>query len=127
MVVLPRYKLGVGQRLRYHMSIAGNGEAQANGIRRPSRFSTDWNFYVIARRLEGLWRIVFSESRTQEIESASGGRTNRTIDNDGFFDIADDGRLVENWTITPLANPTAIFPQLPAGQSQIASGWHSML
>jgi peroxiredoxin len=99
----------------------------ANGAAGGSTCSIDWNFQVIARHADGACRLVFSESRTQERDSASGGRTAETIDTDGFFDIRDDGRLVENWTITPMANPTMIFPRLPADRSQIAAGWHSTL
>ena len=127
MVKLPRYKLNVGQRLRYRMSDEPAGQAQACGTHGWSRFAIDWDFHVVAHHADGYSRVVFSETRTQETGSAAGEPTIRTIDCDGFFDIADDGRLIENWTITPLANPTIIFPQLPRDQFQVSSDWHTTL
>jgi peroxiredoxin len=125
MTELPRYNLGVGDRLTYRMT--GDANRPANGAGGSSRFSVDWDFHVVACHGASSWRLVFSESHTHEHDFASGERTTRTTDMDGFFDVTDDGRLVENWTITPMANPAIVFPQLPAERSQMASGWHSSL
>ena len=125
MTELPRYNLGVGDRLTYRMT--GDANRPANGAGGSSRFSVDWDFHVVACHGSGSWRLVFSESHTHEHDFASGERTVRTTDQDGFFDVTDDGLLAENWTITPMANPAIVFPQLPAERSQIASGWHSSL
>ncbi|MEX0613969.1 MAG: TlpA disulfide reductase family protein [Pirellulales bacterium] len=127
MIALPRYKLNVGDQLTYRTTCASDGERQSNGSGRSSPFAVEWNFYVIARDANGAWRIVFSESRAPEDEFALGEGAAHRIDCDGFFDMDDDGRMIENWTITPLANPTVVFPRLPADHSEIASGWHSTL
>lgn len=125
MVLLPRYKLRVGSQLRYRLS-AGLAD-HATESQTHSSFCVDWDFHVVARHANGYSRVIFSECRTQDSGPRSGKPTLRRLDRDGFFDIDDSGRLVENWTITPLTDPSPIFPQLPEDQSQFESGWTSAL
>jgi hypothetical protein len=124
---LPRYKLGVGDRLRYRLSSEADNGPQQNGAAGGTHCFIDWDLCVVSRDADGLWRVVFSERRTQEHGRGRGGRTIETIDKDGYFDLAEDGSLVENWTITPLSNPTVFFPRLPADRKELDSGWQSTL
>jgi peroxiredoxin len=87
----------------------------------------EWIFYVIAGQAGGRWRIVFSENRSRRRPPAAGEQAAQTVANDGFFEITSDGLVEENWTITPLANPTTIFPRLPSDRGEMESGWHSSL
>jgi peroxiredoxin len=128
---LPRYKLAVGDQLIYHLagerSVGSAAHGGGGNGGRPSGYSIDWNFHVVACDATGAWRLVFAERRGQLRDGAAVVHGAHTLDMDGFIDIWNDGRLAENWTIMPLADPTAIFPRLPADRAQIAAGWDSTL
>jgi hypothetical protein len=124
---LPRYKLGVGDQLTYRTLVEPCNGSPASGSGKDGSLSVEWNFYVVGRLANGFSRLVFSEHRTQKHPPAAKERVASSLDSDGYFDLAEDGRLEENWTITPLANPAVLFPRLPADRSQIETGWSSML
>ena len=46
---------------------------------------------------------------------------------DGYFDLAADGRFVENESIQPMANPTALFPPLPPPGHDLKTSWEAAL
>ncbi len=92
-----------------------------------SRLAIEWEFSVISHQSDRGWRVFFTDSRFEESGLLAGEGPICNSYQDGFFDISDDGRLIENWTITPLANPTPIFPQLPKDPGECDTGWHSAL
>jgi peroxiredoxin len=127
MSIVPKYKLEVGSRLRYRMSDEAAGGAASRESAEESRLAIEWDFSVISHHRDHGWRVFFTESRAQESGTLAGKGLIRNFYQDGFFDIAEDGQLIENWTITPLANPTPIFPQLPKDPGECETGWRSAL
>ncbi len=125
MIELPRYKLRVGDWLRYGLTDASREGEPADRAGGRSSFAIEWEFHVTARQAEGRWRLVFSERRRQTHESAADDGSATVLHQDGFFEISDDGQLQENWSITPLANPAVVFPRLPADPAEMAKGWRS--
>ncbi len=45
----------------------------------------------------------------------------------GYFDLRPDGQITLNPTVTLNANPTSVFPAMPADAAAIQSGWSSTL
>lgn len=127
MSTVPKYKLEVGSRLRYRLSDEPSDGADLRDSAEQSRLAIEWEFHVISRQTAHGWRVFFTESRTQEKSSLASEEAASSFYQDGYFDIADDGRLIENWTITPLSNPTPIFPQLPKDAVECEVGWQSAL
>src|SRR5690349_11351169 len=127
-MLLPRYKLNAGRRLTYRMSgDAVAMSAAAPGDRTGSRFSVEWDCYVIGRNDDGTHRIIFSQSHARETTSQTGESHRSTFACDGYFDLTELGSFTENESITPMANPTVLFPALPVDNRQLSTGWRTSL
>ncbi len=98
---LPRYKLKVGQQLTYQ-TVAEEAPSNNN--------PTTWTLIVVAQNPDKSWRVYFTQA------ARSGTR-------DGYFDLAADGRLTENRTLTPFANPTPLVPPLAPDEASLVSSW----
>lgn len=98
---LPRYKLKVGQELLYKTV--------------ESKYDVEWTVNVLAANPDKSWRLAFRQ------KTSYGGAT------EGYFDLAADGRLIESRTLGPMADPTILFPPLPADEASLNSSWSTTL
>lgn len=118
--VVPRYRLKVGQELKYH----GTSDFKYDGGSLGNEM--DWQVRVVRANKDGGWRLVLrlSNRRTQVV----GGRNiaNGPADTSlAYFDMTPDGRVVANDSLGYSVDPGSLFPRLPDDASQATRGWQS--
>jgi peroxiredoxin len=124
---LPRYKFDVGQRLTYR-HVGDVAVPDSLPADQPSTLHCiEWNFQVIDRNSSGQSRIIFSQSSSTETKWPGGESRTSGFSCEGYFDLSELGQITENRTTSPLANPSILFPPLPASEEELASGWRANL
>jgi thiol-disulfide isomerase/thioredoxin len=139
---LPRYRLRVGQELRYHASNKFQFEDGAFAE------TTDWQIWVVAAQPAGGWRLILrsSEAFVRTSRSRLGLNSPRSAAQSlvDFFDSAantarqkanppkvqwacidlfPDGQMVTNESPGHHVDPSALFPRLPANAQQVRDGF----
>ncbi len=123
---LPRYKLKVGQELVYRTTDPPREADDGAGGKASHRTTYQWTANVISQEPDGHWWIVFREKITSTY-SRAGKDSTQELETDGHFLLSAAGKLVENPTIKPMSNPTALFPPLPNSVAELKDGWESQL
>jgi peroxiredoxin len=117
---LPRYRLKVGQELKYH------GTSDFKYQNGSLAYETDWTFWVVRANDDGSWRVIGrSSSRTSQ--SFNGQKANEqppdvTI---AYFDLHPDGRVIPNKSFGYRFDPSALFPGLPRDTAEESNGWQA--
>jgi thiol-disulfide isomerase/thioredoxin len=124
---LPRYKLKVGQELIYRSIDGPTNSQNVTSDKTVLRKYKQWTLDVVRQNGDGTWRIVFLQKNRSHVTDPDGEKTESELCWDGYLDLASDGRVIENWTIHSLANPTVLFPPLPPDQPSLATSWESKL
>jgi peroxiredoxin len=123
---LPRYKLKVGQEIVYRTTDPPKESDDGKGGKNSSQYVAEWTVNVVRRNEDSTWRCLFSQKGTS-IRTRSGETSKNEHTTDGHFDLAADGRFVENESIQPMANPTALFPPLPPDGHDPKTPWEAAL
>jgi peroxiredoxin len=89
--------------------------------------ATEWQLYVLKQDADGRAKIAFSQSTGQVASGDSASVNISGLQEEGYFDITEAGRLSESATITPLANPAIVLPELPSSEELATNGWASEL
>jgi peroxiredoxin len=114
---LPRYRLSVGQQLRYETTSTQNNEGNER------QWSTDWRFWVVANNKDGSWRIVVSKTKWRIIAgrdaSADAKRAQPEV---RCFDLYPDGRIGHSRLGFEI-DARDVFTRLPDDVRQLAAGW----
>ena len=113
---VPRYKLQPGQELVYRIVPPAEKDKSENNNSGPK---TEWTFDVVKQNADGSCRILFRQKTTY-------GASN-VYWSEGYFDVGPDGRILENTTLTAMADPTMLFPQLPADAEGAHATWSTAL
>jgi thiol-disulfide isomerase/thioredoxin len=112
---VPRYQFKVGQELIYR-NVDVPRESNDDAERSPGPKSE--SILNVARgNPDGGWRILFRQKTTY------GG--SQSFSREGYLDVAPDGRIAENPTLSVMANPTPLFPTLPPNAEAMAATWSS--
>jgi peroxiredoxin len=112
---LPRYKLQVGQELRYQGSDTfkyEGGEIASSG---------SWNVWVVRQNDDGSWRLLLRNVSTMK---QSGGRERKTPAL-VWCDLHPSGKVIDNDTIGWEISPAKLLPRLPDTAAELAAGWSS--
>lgn len=118
---VPRYRLQVGQELKYQ----GSSEFQYQGG--THGYKTDWQVWVARQNDDGSWRLVVRSS--QKFSQSFGGRQPSegpprvTL---AYCDLSPDGRIVPNESLGFHLDPTPILPRLPANSDHARNGWEGV-
>lgn len=123
---LPRYRLKVGQELVYRTTDPPREYETGAGAKVSQQTTYQWTIDVVSQDSEENWWIVFRESITR-ISSYGGKHDRQELETDGHFLLSPEGQLIENATIKPMSNPTALFPALPATATELLQGWTSQM
>lgn len=127
MSIQPRYKLLPGRRLTYRSGVPTSGEVNGVGEAKFGDDSTEWQLYVLEQDADGLTKIAFSQN-TGRLASGDSESVNVSgLQEEGCFEITEAGRISESATITPLANPAIVLPELPSSEGLAMNGWTSEL
>jgi thiol-disulfide isomerase/thioredoxin len=115
---LPRYKLKVGQELRYHGTSDFKYENGSFGHK------SDWRVWVVRANDDGGWRLVLrsSSQMTQTVSGREqgGGHADVTL---AYCDLSPDGRIAPNDSLGFRLDPSSIFPRLPKDVDEVKNGW----
>jgi thiol-disulfide isomerase/thioredoxin len=122
----PRYKLAVGQELVYRTTDPPEESDDGAGGKTSRHSVTEWIVDVAGRGDDGTWWLVFREKFTHTYSQGGKDRT-QELETDGHFRLSADGKFVENSTIRPMSNPTALFPALPPDAASATNGWEASL
>ena len=116
---LPRYKLKVGQELKYHGTSDFKYENGSLG------YKNDWQVWVVRANDDGGWRLVLrsSSQMTQTVggREQGGGHADVTL---AYCDLSPDGRIAPNDSLGFRLDPSSIFPRLPKDADEAKNGWH---
>ena len=115
---LPRYRLKVGQELKYH------GKSDFRYENGSLAHQTDWTVWVVRANADGGWRLVVRSS-SQMSQSFSGQKANASPADVSmaYFDLAPDGRIVPNDSFGYRLDPSTLFPRLPNDAAEAKNGW----
>jgi len=115
---VPRYRLQVGQDLKYQGSSEFKYENGSHG------YKTEWQVWVVRQNDDGSWRIVVRESQKLSMkrvgQEQGGGQAQVTL---GYCDLFPDGRITANDSLGYRLDPSVIFPRLPDNLTQAKEGW----
>lgn len=119
---LPHYALKVGQEMVYRTTDPPEETDDGAGGKQSNHTVMEWLVDVVSRDADGSWWLVFREkfSRTY---TRNGKDSKQELQTDGHFRITADGKFVENATIRPMSDPTALFPTLPSDADGLKNGW----
>jgi peroxiredoxin len=115
---LPRYRLKVGQELKYH------GTSDFKYENGSLAHQSDWTVWVVRANDDGGWRMV-GRSSTRMSQSFGGQKANEqparvTM---AYFDLYPDGRIVPNKSFGYQFDPSSLFPRLPKDAAEAKNGW----
>ena len=125
---LPRYKLKVGQELIYRSNDPPKEYDVAGGEKTTVSVIDEWTLYVVRENNDGSFRLMFRAQLDQTSSFMVKGERKerrRTTSADGYFDLWPDGRMTENKTSRPGADPTVLFPKLPPDLSSMRESWEA--
>ncbi|MDR3638770.1 MAG: TlpA disulfide reductase family protein [Isosphaeraceae bacterium] len=118
---LPRYRLKVGQELKYHGTSDFKYENGSFG------YKTDWQVWVVGANDDGSWRLVLRSSnlmtRKDNGRELGGGSADVTL---AYCDLFPDGRIVPNDSFGFRLDPSSIFPRLPKDAAEVKDGWRDV-
>ncbi len=116
---LPRYRLKVGQELKYHSTSDFRYENGSLGG------ETDWTAWVVGANADGGWRVVIRES-SRRSQTLNGRKSNvgPADVNMAYFDLEPDGRIVANDSFGYHLDPSSLFPRLPSDAAEARNGWN---
>ncbi len=118
---LPRYRLKVGQELKYH---SDSDFKYDNGS---LAFKADWTVWVVRANDDGSWRLIGrSSSRTAQAFSGQKGNEGPPEVTMAHFDLFPDGRIVPNKSFGYRFDPSPLFPRLPSDAAQAKGGWQGI-
>ena len=118
---LPRYKLKLGQQLEYRCASPPHEWDDGKGGKNSSRDVREWTVWVVREDADG-WALVFRQS-FQRTSTIGGKESSDGFALDGHFDLSPAGRMSENRTIRAMADPTSLFPPLPASAESLKTSW----
>jgi peroxiredoxin len=115
---LPRYRLKVGQELKYRDTSDFRYE---NGS---LAHQTDWTVWVVGANADGGWRLVVrSSSRMAQSFSGQKAHEGPAEVSMAYFDLYPDGRIVANDSFGYRLDPSPLFPRLPNDPAEATKGW----
>jgi peroxiredoxin len=125
---LPRYKLQVGQELKY----SGHTEFKyQNGT---MIYDSTWRVWVVRKNDDGSWRLVLRSGmiRTQKMNLIADAvkrivapQREREDVSFAWCDFYPDGRLIENDSLGYRMMPRNLLAPLPADEAAMTAGWQS--
>ncbi len=124
---LPRYKLKVGQEVVYRTTDPLKESDDGKGGKNISQYVNEWTVNVVRQNEDSTWRCLFYQKKTNIRTHGDKTLYKDELLTDGYFDLAADGRFVENETIQPMANPTPLFPPLPPDGHDPKTPWEATL
>lgn len=123
---LPRYKLKVGQELVYRTVDPPKESDDGKGGKNTSQYIVEWTVNVVRQNEDSTWRCLFAQKGTT-VRNRGEKTSTYEFMADGYFDLSADGRFLENQSIQPVANPTALFPPLPPDGHDPKIPWEAAL
>ena len=115
---LPRYRLKVGQELKYH------GTSDFKYENGSLKDQTDWTVWVVRANDDGSWRLIGrSSSRTSQTFGGQKPNDSRPEVTLAHFDLYPDGRIVSNKSFGYRFDPSPLFPALPKDAAAAKTGW----
>jgi len=115
---LPRYRLKVGQELKYYGTSDFKYENGSLG------YKNDWKVWVVRANDDGGWRLVLRSSNrmTQTVNGGvqGDGHADVTL---AYCDLSPDGRIAPNDSLGFRLDPSSIFPRLPKDKDESKDGW----
>ena len=118
---VPRYKLAVGQELRY------DGTTDSKYERGAFHGENHWTAWVVRQNTDGGWHVVVQdESKFQQIINGTpvngGGPMDLSLE---WFDVKPDGHVASSESAAGPQPPPPFFAVLPATADQMRTGWES--
>jgi len=117
---VPRYRLEIGEELRYAFEFPYKNPDGSLLIER-----TNWTFWVADTAQDGGWRLIARQSRSyakkNEPAPADGSPDNRT--SLASCKLFPDGRIVPTSRLMSNIEIASVFPRLPADPGQAGTGW----
>lgn len=115
---LPRYRLKVGQELKY------SGKSDFKYENGALAYQNDWTFWVVRANDDGSWRLIArNSSSTSQTFSGQKAHENPPDVTMAYFDLYPDGRVVPNDSFGYRFDPSAVFPRLPKDGAEAKNGW----
>ena len=115
---LPRYRLKVGQELKYRGTSDFRYENGSIGTRLTGRSGSCANADV-------GWRLVVrSSSQMSQSFSGQSSNANPAEVTMAYFDLEPDGRIAANDSFGYRLDPTSLFPRLPNDAAEARNGWN---
>lgn len=132
---VPRYRLKVGQELKYRGTSEFNYETGSHNSR------TDWQVWVVRQDGDAGWKLVIRKSDWFSSSSKPEKRPSITALLDqfrqakkakfeqppdvtmGYCDLTPDGTITPNPSLGFRLEPSSIFPRLPKDADQAKEGW----
>jgi peroxiredoxin len=119
-VPVPRFRLEVGQELRYAFEFPYKNPDGSLLIER-----TDWTFWIMDATGDGSWQVVVRQSTSYAKENepapAVGEPGNQT--SLASCKLYSDGRTVPTSRLMPRIEIASVFPRLPADAREARKGW----
>jgi len=119
---LPRYKLQVGQELRY----SGHSEFKYQSGQHNSDLT--WRIWVVRQNADGGWHLILRSGSTRTQISQRGPTASTPRDETVSFawcDISPTGKVTENDSLGFQMRPNTILPRLPDDAAAAKAGWTS--
>src|SRR5439155_13612174 len=101
--VLPRYRLQVGQELRY----TGKSEFKYQGGEH--NYDNTWRIWVVRQNADGGWRLVLRSGMTMRQSNAPANRQNDERVTFGWCDLLPSGAFAENDSLGVHLRPDGIL------------------
>ena len=117
---VPRYRLKVGQELKYHGSSDFKYDNGSLGN------ESDWQVWVVRANDDGSWRLLLRSSQKSTQTFNGQKRDNGSADvTMAYCDLFPDGRIVANDSFGYRLDPSSIFPRLPKDAEEAKKGWQA--
>jgi hypothetical protein len=116
---LPRYKIQVGQELRY----SGHSEFKYQGGQHV--YDATWRIWVVRQNDNGGWRLILrSGTEFKQSNQPASGQRDETV-TFAWCDITPAGDVTENDSLGYRLRPNSILPRLPDDEAATKAGWTS--
>ena len=123
---LPRYKFVVGQQMIYRTTDPPRERTDADGTKTVTDSNSTWTITVVGCNADGSYRLVYQEVG---LYLRTGGKQEirKTRLDNGHFDVATDGKLLERDPPATDEPPYEMFPLLPPDEASLHSSWSEKL
>jgi hypothetical protein len=115
---LPRYKLGVGQHIKYES--VGDSKYQSGRFHNEAQ----WDVFVVGKNDDGSVRLILQQkSKFSQIMDRQPRGSENESNELAYVDLFPDGHFSRNDSLGFRVEPAIIFPTLPADSEAAKKGW----